>query len=67
MAPVEHEIMKSEVKKRKIVHFEKEPVEEVPCEESYYSPHVHYKPKETEEEREIRLSGIVKGSKLKSN
>jgi hypothetical protein len=56
------------MKKGKLVHFEKAPVEEVE-EENYYSPHLNYhsyNPKETDEERDIRLSGIVKTTRLKS-
>jgi hypothetical protein len=43
---------KSEGKKVKIVHFEKETVEEAPYEEeNYRSPYLNYNPKESEEDR----------------
>jgi cytochrome c-type biogenesis protein CcmE len=43
-------------------------VEEVTQEETYRSPYIKYNPKETEEEREFRLSGLAKpnSSKKKS-
>lgn len=52
------------------MHFEKENVEEED-EGQYLSPYIKYNPKETEEERELRYSGIAKPAqssiKRKSN
>jgi hypothetical protein len=54
--------------KRKVVHFEKDAVEEVTCEEEGYgSPYLKYKPNETEEERGFKISGLVRQTRVKSS